>query len=571
MQELYTVEGEKLKNDPEWIPWNMHPRPLMERDSFLNLCGWWDFSVNHGGHIIKTDSDKIRVPFPPESLLSGINTHFPEGAELIYERDIVIPEGFREDRLLLHIDAADQHAEVFIDGEKYGGHDGGYEHFTIDISSAPDSFRLKVVISDDLHDLREPYGKQRIRRGGMWYTPFSGLWQIVWIESVRENYVKEIEIHTDRKEARISTGDPSHKGYLIVHCPEGEERHELINGEVKICPKSVRNWTPEDPYLYRFELFLDGGDRFRSYFALRDVTIETVDGVPEILLNGKPYFFNGLLDQGYFSDGLSTPAGPSLYEQDIERMKALGFNTLRKHVKVEPDVYYAACDRLGMVVFQDMVNNGHYSFLLDTALPNVGFPSKDDTKTRVPHDVHAFFIRRSVETVKQLKNYPCILYWTLFNEGWGQYDSASVYKVIKELVPDSVIDAASGWYDMDVGDVKSLHRYNEKYIFQPFEKPIILSEFGGFAFKVEGHVFHPGKIYGYGTIKDYEKLEERVNELYDEEIVPCIGKGLSGCIYTQVSDVEDEINGIMTYDRRVIKLKNRIELPCPQDNRGEGR
>ncbi len=561
MQKLYTIDGEKLKNDPEWIPWNTHPRPLMERDSFLNLCGWWDFSVRYGGHPFKVNADKIRVPFPPESLLSGIETHFPEGAELIYEREITIPRGFREDRLLLHIDAADQHAEVFIDGEKYGGHDGGYQHFTVDISNAPDKFLLKIVTSDDLNDLREPYGKQRIKRGGMWYTPFSGLWQIVWLESVKDTFVKEIEIHTDRNEARISTGNTAHNGYLTVHCPDGDETHKLINGEAKIHPEDPRNWTPEDPYLYRFELFLDGGDRFRSYFALRDISIKDVDGVPEICLNGRPYFFNGLLDQGYFSDGLSTPAEPSLYEQDAERMKALGFNTLRKHVKVEPDLYYAACDKLGMVVFQDIVNNGHYSFILDTALPNIGFPNRDDTKTRVSPTVRSFFLRRAEETVKQLKNYPCILYWTIFNEGWGQFDSASVYKIIKELLPDAVIDAASGWHDMGVGDVKSIHKYNDKYIFRPSDKPVVLSEFGGFAFKVEDHVYNPEKAYGYGTTKDYEKLEERIRKVYEEEIVPGIGKGLSGCIYTQVSDVEDEINGIMTYDRRVVKLKNRIELP----------
>ncbi|MCR4590907.1 MAG: hypothetical protein K5668_08810 [Lachnospiraceae bacterium] len=560
MQKLYTVEGEKLNNDPDIIPWNVYPRPLMERDSFLNLCGWWDFSVEFGGRPLPVKSSRIRVPFPPESLLSGIDTHFPEKSELIYKRKVSIPEGFRSDRLLLHVDAADQHAEVYINDEKTGGHDGGYQHFTLDISQAPDEFTLKIVTRDDLRDLREPYGKQRIKRGGMWYTPFSGLWQSVWIESVKDIYVKELVINTDRSEARISTGDEKHNGKIIVHCPSGDESHDLVAGEAVIAPGEIRNWTPDDPYLYRFELSLDSGDTARSYFALRDISIDSIDGVPEICLNGKPFFFNGLLDQGYFSDGLSTPADPSLYEKDIKILKDLGFNTLRKHVKVDPDLYYAACDRLGMVVFQDMVNNGHYSFLLDTALPNVGFPNRDDRKTRVPPNVRTFFIRRAEETVKQLRSFPCIMYWTIFNEGWGQFDSETVFNRLKELLPDSVIDAASGWHDMGVSDVKSLHRYNEKYIFQPFDKPIILSECGGFAFKVEDHVYNPGKVYGYGTIKEYDKLEERIEKLYEEEIIPCVGKGLSGSIYTQVSDVEDEINGIMTYDRRVVKIRKRIEV-----------
>ncbi len=554
MKELFTEEGLKLYNDPEKVPWDIYPRPLLKRDSFFNLNGWWDFSVNCSDPSVSPEADRIRVPFPPEALLSGINRHFPEDAVLVYERRVTLPPGFRKSRLLLHVGAADQHAGVFINGDLYGTHDGGYEHFRVDISGAPEEFSLKIETRDSLMDRDEPYGKQRIKRGGMWYTPFSGLWQSVWIESVPEEYVQRISIRTDMGCARIYTGDKAHNGVIRLETPSGEETHELKDGEAVIKPGEIRNWSPEDPYLYHFELTLSGGDRIRSYFALRQISIGNIDGTPRLLLNGKPYFFNGLLDQGYFSDGLSTPADPSLYSLDIMTAKDLGFNTLRKHVKLEPDLYYAECDRLGMVVFQDMVNNGHYSFLLDTALPNIGFPNRDDTKIHVDDRTRSVFLSRCRSGIKQLSSFPCILYWTVFNEGWGQFDSVNVYRIIKELLPESVIDAASGWHDMGAGDVKSVHKYNGRYVFKRDEKPVVLSEFGGFSCAVEDHIANTGKSYGYGSCGSLEQFSERLKKLYEEEIRPAVEKGLCGAVYTQVSDVEDEINGIVTYDRRVKKL-----------------
>lgn len=560
MQELFTYEGRKLYDDRERIPWDRHPRPLLKRDSFMNLCGYWGFKVRICGKEIPIAENRIRVPFPPESILSGVGRHFPEGAELVYKKTVSVPEGFRKDRLILHIDGADQHAEVYVEGSLRASHSGGYGHFSLDISDVPDLFTLMIVVRDDLTDHSEPYGKQRIKRGGMWYTPFSGIWQSVWIEAVPGDHVEKIHIKSDMDKARISTGNKAHRGSIRVTTPEGIETFKLNKGEAVIDPRIKKRWTPDDPYIYDFVLSLDSGDSISSYFALRKISIEKSGGVPRILLNGKPYFFNGLLDQGYYSDGLSTPADPSLYEADIRAVKTLGFNTLRKHVKVEPDLYYEACDRLGMVVFQDMVNNGKYSFLRETALPNIGFPNRDDTKTKVSEKVRSVFMERCRVAIKQLESFPSILYWTIFNEGWGQFDSVTVCKKLRKLLPDVIIDAASGWHDMGAGDVLSLHRYNEKFIFKPCDKPVILSEFGGFACRIKDHVYNPKKVYGYGIFKDPELLEKRVKELYNEEIIPVVSKGLCGCIYTQLSDVEDEINGIITYDRKVIKLKDRIEI-----------
>ena len=559
MQTLYTDEGRKLLANPDEIPWQEYPRPLLQRDSFLNLCGWWSFTVYDNGSKVDTgDKNRIRVPFPPESVLSGIEKHFPEGASLIYEKDITLPPGFRKDIVLLHIDGADQHARVFINDEPAGEHSGGYEHFTIDITSYGDSFSIKIETIDDLRDRREPYGKQRLKRGGMWYTPFSGIWQPVWIESVPHDHIRSLTIDTDMEEAVIDTKDPSMKGTLTVTTPNGILRTELEHGKAVIRPEVPRLWSPDDPYLYNFTIVTEGGDEVHSYFALRKVSVDCVNKINRILLNGKPIFFHGLLDQGYYSDGLCTPADPSLFEKDILTAKSMGFNALRKHIKVESDIYYAACDRLGMIVFQDMVNNGKYSFFRDTIFPNLGFKKKKDKRFHRDEETRSFFMRRMEEAVEQLYSFPCILYWTIFNEGWGQFDSVSVCERLKKLDQSRIIDAASGWFDQITGDVYSVHVYNNPYIHLPDKRPIILSECGGYSYGIKDHIFNTGRTYGYGSADTSQNLYNKIKRLYLCEIRPYIKKGLCGSVYTQLSDVEDETNGLITYDRKEVKVPPEV-------------
>ncbi len=549
-----TNSGKRLTESPEAPVWNKHPRPLIRRDSFLNLCGKWNFSVREDGIKLDIGTNSIKVPFPPESVLSGINRHFSEGAELVYERTVNLPEGFRLDKVLLHIDGADQHAEVYAEDKLIGSHDGGYGHFTLDISDCPDTFRLKIVVRDDLRNLSEPYGKQSMKRGGMWYTPFSGLWQPVWIESVPGIHVSAIKIKTDLEKAVISTGDLSHRGSVTIETGRGEKVFPLIGGRAVVEPDEPVLWTPEEPYLYHFTLWLDSGDEISSYFALREIKVlENEDG-SRITLNGKPYFFHGLLDQGYFSDGLSTPADPKVYEDDILTAKSMGFNTLRKHLKVEPDLFYAACDSLGMIVFQDMVNNSDYNFMRDIALPNMGFVLKDDRNTHTDQKIRETFLTRMEETIEQLFSFPSIMYWTIFNEGWGQFDSQLVRLRLKKLDSSRLIDAASGWFDRGAGDVTSVHSYNKHYRHRQQKKPVILSECGGYACAINSHSFNPSNIYGYGKFRTAGELEERVERFYTEDILPAIKQGLCGCIYTQLSDIEDEVNGLLTYDRLVTKL-----------------
>ena len=540
LNDLYTVQGENLSG----TPWDIYPRPQLRRESYVNLNGAWELSVTGD-----KESYTIQVPFCPESLLSGVNKHFDDSAVLCYKKGFTLPEHFNQGRVLLHIGAADQTAEICVNKKRLGKHIGGYTNITVDITDALEAENeLVILCTDNLHDLSMPYGKQTLKRGGMWYTPVSGIWQSVWLESVPETYIENLDIQTDLHAATI-TVSPALAGKVLC---EGKE-YPLIEGKAVIAPEEPRLWSPEEPNLYDFTVITDS-DRVDSYFALRTIEDKIVDGTHRLCLNGKPYFFHGLLDQGYWPDGIYTPAHPSCYNQDILAMKALGFNTLRKHIKVEPEEFYYQCDRLGMVVFQDMVNNGDYSFFRDTALPTIGIQRLKDKNMHRDETIRAQFLRCMEETVKQLKNHPCILYWTIFNEGWGQFDSDNVYEKMKALDSSRIIDSTSGWFRQKKSDVDSRHIYFSPWSsLKKSDKPLVLSEFGGYALPVEGHLFNPEKAYGYKSCKSMEDFRVSIEKLYREKVLPAVDRGLCAAIITQVSDVEDEINGFLTYDRKVNK------------------
>ena len=542
LNDLYTAQGRQLTG----TPWEIYPRPQLRRESYVNLNGTWELSVAGD-----TQAYEILVPFCPESLLSGVHKHFDEGTVLCYRRTFTLPAGFQKDRVLLHVGAADQHAEILVNDKPVAAHTGGYTAFTADITAAlqEGENQLTIICRDDLRDLSMPYGKQTLKRGGMWYTPVSGIWQSVWLESVPEQYIENLTV-TNRGYGVEITISPALEGIVNV---AGRGRYPLENGKVTVTPESPHLWSPEDPYLYDFTVET-AADTVASYFAIRCVESKVVDGIPRLLLNGKPYFFHGLLDQGYWPDGIYTPAAPECYTDDILAMKKLGFNTLRKHIKVEPEEFYYQCDRLGMIVFQDMVNNGDYGYIRDTILPTVGVQKTRDEKMHKDEATRQMFLQTMEETVAQLRSHPCILYWTIFNEGWGQFHSEAVYDRLKALDDSRIIDATSGWFRQKKSDVESLHIY-----FGPWsklkmtDKPLVLSEFGGYAYPVAGHIFNPDKAYGYKSCKTEEEFRTALEALYRTRILPAIGKGLCGAICTQVSDVEDEINGFLTYDRAVCK------------------
>jgi len=547
--QLYTAAGESLSGQP----WNVYPRPMMKRDSFFCLNGKWDFCVTDGMQKPDFSSGKqILVPFPPESLLSGINEVFEESSLLWYRREFTLPEGFVNSKVLLHFGACDQAATVFLNGVCLGKHIGGYEAFSFDVTPhLKETNVITVSVKDDLSKHLLPYGKQRRDRGGMWYTPVSGIWQTVWMESVPEEYICSMEIETDADGASISViGVKS--GSVTVYLPEGEITRPLTNGKTRVDIPEPRKWSPEDPYLYNFTV-IAGEDKIDSYFAVRTLEIKTVKGYARLCLNGEPYFFHGLLDQGYWSDGLFLPATAEGYETDIKAMKELGFNTLRKHIKVEPQRFYYDCDRLGMIVFQDMVNNGEYSFFRDTALPTLGIMPKE-RKHDSYGDLHKTFIDHTQRTVSALKNHPCICLWTIFNEGWGQFDSTLMYRKVKLLDTSRFIDSASGWLAGGETDVDSRHVYFKKLDLKASDKPLFLSEFGGYSYKSEGHVFNTKNTYGYGKFRTRKAFVKALRNLYEKQVLPLIPEGLCAAIYTQVSDVEDETNGLFSYDRKVLKV-----------------
>ena len=555
-ERLLTPQGEALL-ESKALPWQCHPRPQCKRSRWLNLNGSWDFSApDYEG--------SITLPFCPESRLSGVERHFPEGCDLVYRRSVTLPEDWQGGRVLLHIDAADQHLSCWVNGKAVGRHRGGYDNILFDITDFLEGnvANLKLICRDDLKDTSLPYGKQVLpeKRGGMWYTPVSGIWQSVWLEWVPETYVQKLHIENRGASVTITT-EPALDGQITV---KELGQFPLENGRAVISPKEPHLWSPEDPYLYEFTLEA-GQDRIESYFALRSLEIKTVNGYPRLCLNGKPYFFHGLLDQGYWPEGLLTPPAPESYEYDILAMKKLGFNTLRKHIKVEMEHFYYLCDKLGMVVFQDMVNNSHYSFFKDTALPTVGLQKCNDRrKHRDPVSRTNFLLSMEAVTL-QLKNHPCILYWTIFNEGWGQFDSDAVYEQFLALDDSRWIDSTSGWFRRRKTQVDSRHVYFRKVkLSGDGKKPLVLSEFGGKTYKAEGHVFNPEKSYGYGGCQTPEALTQALISLYRDEILPCVKKGLCAAIYTQVSDVEDEINGLVTYDRRVEKVDAQDLLPLAE-------
>ncbi len=533
---------------------NDYPRPQLRRNSFLPLDGLWEFAVSREGTVPKSFDRKIRVPYCPESKLSGIGVHFPEGSFLYYQRVLPIGRPKEGTRVLLNVGAADQELICYVNSIQVGSHLGGYTAFTFDITDFLREENVLVFrVHDDLRDAAMPYGKQSLTPGGMWYTPVSGIWQSVWLEVVPQRYIRALRIQADGKGAVLDTGDASLSGQVTVTTPEGIVTIPLTAGKAEFRPKIPRLWSPEDPYLYDCTIQA-GEDRVESYFALRALETKTVGGIPRLCLNGKPYFFHGLLDQGYWPDGLYTPSSPECYQKDILAAKAMGFNMLRKHVKVEPEIYYYLCDKLGMAVFQDMVNNGDYHYIRDTVLPTLGIQRRKDKNAHRDPRSRDMFLKNMEETVRQLGNHPCIVLWTIFNEGWGQFHSSAAYDALKALDGSRFINSASGWFRGGKSDVFSRHIYfGQWHHLRLTEKPLILSEFGGICLGMEGHRYDPEKSYGYQSSGSLTEYRDKLIALYREHILPAIPKGLCAAVYTQITDVEEEINGLVTYDRQVEK------------------
>lgn len=522
------------------VPLSEYPRPQLKRDSYICLNGKWN--------------DGVLVPFPLESAMAGRKKEF--NGKYRYHRYFTIPSTFIKDKVILHFGAVDQIAKVFIDNNLVTTHEGGYLPFEVDITKfvkANKQQTLAVEIQDELSHMY-PYGKQKKHPGGMWYTPVSGIWQTVWIESVSVDCISHLEITPSLNSVNINI-ESTASIFDVTVLFKGEKifKGKFDSPYFDISIPNPKLWTPDEPNLYDIEISTEH-DSISSYFGLRTVSIEKVNGVPRILLNGKPFFFHGVLDQGYFPEGIYTPNSYKVYEDDILRLKELGINTIRKHIKIEPALFYEACDRLGMIVFQDMVNNGKYSFIRDTALPTIGKKQRNDMKNRIKEEVKCIYEQSMEQTLDHLYNFPSICYYTLFNEGWGQFDSDIMYDIVKAMDRTRIIDSTSGWFRQTFSDVYSHHIYFKEVKISPDDRPIILSEFGGYSYKIPEHSFKKRKNYGYGKASSVEELTQKISELYEKQIIPAVSKGLCGAIYTQAYDIEEETNGLFTYDRKVCKV-----------------
>ena len=570
MKQLYTKWGESLDKNNIL---KEYPRPQLVRNSYLNLNGEWDYTISKN----KSSSEKegkILVPFSPESILSGVNRFLKPDEYLIYYKTFSLPKGFVKNRLLLHFGAVDQEAEVYVNNQLAITHVGGYTPFKVDITDFLDSdlFDLKVVVKDISDIGYMQTGKQRIKRGGIFYTPQSGIWQTVWLESVGKDYIEDVTIIPDYDKSRVNimikTNESSnhqefktflsHKGKLI-------SSEDTSNNCFYISIPDFLPWTPETPNLYDLDIIYKD-DKISTYFGMRKFERKPdSQGIMKFYLNDKPYFLSGVLDQGYYPDGLLTNPTDEALQYDIKSMKDMGFNLLRKHIKIEPLRWYYHCDRIGMIVWQDMINGSERKdIFLHGALAMLNIHINDKRYWlfgRKAKKGREQYLLELNEMILHLKNVTCISTWVPFNEAWGQFDSLNVTKHIKELDKTRLIDHASGWSDQGGADFRSEHiyfkkvRFNKKYA---KKRILALTEFGGYSLLVKEHSYNPDKVFGYKKFQNQQDLSYSIKELYEKQIVPEIKKGLNVLIYTQLSDVEDEVNGFLTYDRKVNKVD--IEL-----------
>ena len=561
-----------------------YPRPALRRDSCEILNGPWQYAITQTAEYPAAWQGSILVPYSPEAPASGVNRTLQPGQWLHYHRLFAPPAG-EGGRVLLHFGAVDYACAVQVNGHLAGGHRGGYWPFTLDITDLLNGTgrnSLWVAVQDPTGHGTQARGKQTLKPGGMFYPAQSGIWQTVWLERVPDNYIQTLTVTPDYDArtvtVRVHTAKPGgavnlwamvRAGGVTIAEDWGSDEADQ-DGEVtlNIPEEHFFPWSPDTPFLYDLTVGTNQGeeaefDTVHSYFALRKWSCAPdAHGVLRFCLNDKPILLNGLLDQGYWPEGLYTPPSDAAVERELSEVKALGFNLLRKHAKIEPQRWYYHCDRLGLIVWQDIVNGGSaYNLWFVTYLTNVlqpllrRFPDGKACRrllSRAKPAGREEYAHELADTVQALRCHPCIACWVPFNEGWGQFDAGKAVQALRTLDGTRMVDEASGWFDQGGGDVHSLHNYFYPLRIRPQKRTVALSEYGGIAWPMPGHE-PPRKTYGYGTAKDRQELTARYKKLQLKTVLPQLEKGLSALVYTQLTDVEDEVNGLFTYDRAAVK------------------
>ena len=561
-----------------------YPRPAMRRDSCEILNGPWQYAITQTAEYPAAWQGSILVPYSPEAPASGVGRTLQPGQWLHYHRLFAPPAG-EGGRVLLHFGAVDYACAVQVNGHLAGGHRGGYWPFTLDITDLLNGTgrnSLWVAVQDPTGHGTQARGKQTLKPGGMFYPAQSGIWQTVWLERVPDNYIQTLTVTPDYDArtvtVRVHTAKPGgavnlwamvRAGGVTIAEDWGSDEADQ-DGEVtlNIPEEHFFPWSPDTPFLYDLTVGTNQGeeaglDTVHSYFALRKWSCAPdAHGVLRFCLNDKPILLNGLLDQGYWPEGLYTPPSDAAVERELSEVKALGFNLLRKHAKIEPQRWYYHCDRLGLIVWQDIVNGGSaYNLWFVTYLTNVlqpllrRFPDGKACRrllSRAKPAGREEYAHELADTVQALRCHPCIACWVPFNEGWGQFDAGKAVQALRALDGTRLVDEASGWFDQGGGDVHSLHNYFYPLRIRPQKRTVALSEYGGIAWPMPGHE-PPRKTYGYGTAKDRQELTARYKKLQLKTVLPQLEKGLSALVYTQLTDVEDEVNGLFTYDRAAVK------------------
>ena len=561
-----------------------YPRPAMRRDSCEILNGPWQYAITQTAEYPAAWQGSILVPYSPEAPASGVGRTLQPGQWLHYHRLFAPPAG-EGGRVLLHFGAVDDACAVQVNGHLVGGHRGGYWPFTLDITDLLNGTgrnSLWVAVQDPTGHGTQARGKQTLKPGGMFYPAQSGIWQTVWLERVPDNYIQTLTVTPDYDArtvtVRVHTAKPGGAvnlwamvragGVTIAEDWSSDEADQDGEVTLNIPEEHFFPWSPDTPFLYDLTVGTNQGeeaefDTVHSYFALRKWSCAPdAHGVLRFCLNDKPILLNGLLDQGYWPEGLYTPPSDAAVERELSEVKALGFNLLRKHAKIEPQRWYYHCDRLGLIVWQDIVNGGSaYNLWFVIYLTNVLQP----LLRRFPDGKAAYsllsrakpagreeYAHELADTVQALRCHPCIACWVPFNEGWGQFDAGKAVQALRTLDGTRLVDEASGWFDQGGGDVHSLHNYFYPLRIRPQKRTVALSEYGGIAWPMPGHE-PPRKTYGYGTAKDRQELTARYKKLQLKTVLPQLEKGLSALVYTQLTDVEDEVNGLFTYDRAAVK------------------